>query len=63
MAVVQAGNGGHWRMMLLIQGLTWDGSPAREQDAEASLGNVIPLGGTRPSCIIKVIWIHLMVIQ
>lgn len=36
--VVQAGNGGHWRMMLFIQGLTWDGSPARDQDAEAPWG-------------------------
>lgn len=61
--VVQAGNGGHWRMMLCIQGLTRDGSPARDQDAEASLGSVIPFGGTRPSCIINVVWIHLMVIQ
>lgn len=37
--------------------------PSQEQEAEASLGNVILFGGTRPSCIIKVLWIHLMVTQ
>lgn len=45
------------------KGPEWDGSTARDQDSETSLRTVVPFCGKKPSCIVKVILIHVTVIQ
>lgn len=40
-----------------------DVSAARDQDSETSLRTVVPFCGKKPGCIVKVVLIHMTVIQ